>query len=449
MEILELVNQDHLPTEERPFACTVSSCNKTFGTTLYIKQFETAIIFISCFIIIGRRSDLVRHLRIHTNERYVTDTPKSPNWSIDLYILHRPFKCREPDCGKSFIQVRENRRLFQFWNQYSWFSLFLHYSDQPWPCICVPTQARDHIFANTHHATRVLVTAARSHVTGKWSIDRLMYMPNYAMRAYAHFFLSLAARILANDLTDAHLTDALRALCVKLCSPSIWNMIMLAMANDPVCSGVHLSKNVVLFNSNNNSYDNNDARALNVSMALCIRPQHGNNKLLWQDHHLHQHHPPSLLKAQAQAQWMIFHQHHLVCYQAHIIHHNPVSFFPASQALLTLRINQRTDVIVEFLYTLFETTNNNTTNFHYNMHHHQHPDTNTRPITAQHTILVIHHHHIQRLLIIQTHIHIIPLLDLLWSHQHPPLLLAFFLFSSHLVRSNKQQLLAVMSYGSC
>ncbi|KAI8096159.1 uncharacterized protein BX664DRAFT_290881 [Halteromyces radiatus] len=62
MEILELVHQEQMPTEERPFECTFKGCKKTFG----------------------RRSDLVRHSRIHTNER--------------------PFQCREFGCGKSFIQ---------------------------------------------------------------------------------------------------------------------------------------------------------------------------------------------------------------------------------------------------------------------------------------------------------------------------------------------------------
>ncbi|KAG4301614.1 hypothetical protein PCK1_002099, partial [Pneumocystis canis] len=60
MDILNLIK--HRDTHSRPYLCTWEGCNKEFG----------------------RRSDLVRHKRIHTNER--------------------PYLCNYPFCGKSFIQ---------------------------------------------------------------------------------------------------------------------------------------------------------------------------------------------------------------------------------------------------------------------------------------------------------------------------------------------------------
>ncbi|KAG4301693.1 hypothetical protein PCK1_002178 [Pneumocystis canis] len=64
MDILELINlkHNHRENHSRPYLCTWEGCRKEFG----------------------RRSDLVRHKRIHTNER--------------------PYLCNYPFCGKSFIQ---------------------------------------------------------------------------------------------------------------------------------------------------------------------------------------------------------------------------------------------------------------------------------------------------------------------------------------------------------
>ncbi|KAL1929883.1 hypothetical protein VTP01DRAFT_1037 [Rhizomucor pusillus] len=62
MDILELINIEGQQNQSKKHKCTAPNCNKAFG----------------------RRSDLVRHVRIHTNER--------------------PYVCDEDGCGKSFIQ---------------------------------------------------------------------------------------------------------------------------------------------------------------------------------------------------------------------------------------------------------------------------------------------------------------------------------------------------------
>lgn len=68
MEILELVHQETTLSLERPFECTFNDCKKTFGT-FFKKKMSLNQQVINPPKSLGRRSDLVRHSRIHTNER--------------------------------------------------------------------------------------------------------------------------------------------------------------------------------------------------------------------------------------------------------------------------------------------------------------------------------------------------------------------------------------------
>ncbi|CAO3687244.1 unnamed protein product [Rhizopus microsporus] len=63
MEILEIINSQASTIGKKAHSCTMPGCTKSFG----------------------RRSDLARHVRIHTNER--------------------PYVCHELGCGKSFTQI--------------------------------------------------------------------------------------------------------------------------------------------------------------------------------------------------------------------------------------------------------------------------------------------------------------------------------------------------------
>lgn len=84
MDILELIHIENQQNQCKPHKCTMESCNKAFGNK------ETKNLKMIAYINksrLGRRSDLARHLRIHTNERYV-------------YSLHTPFFLVFTNCFK-------------------------------------------------------------------------------------------------------------------------------------------------------------------------------------------------------------------------------------------------------------------------------------------------------------------------------------------------------------